>query len=202
MIESRLTQIGPVERQGRRYLALHRCVCGAKVQVDIHKVRSGHTKSCGCLAKELLRQRQTKHGHYYEPEHVVWRNMVKRCRDERFAKWYGDVTVCQSWLDSYDNFLRDVGRKPNTNATLDRVDPKGNYEPGNVRWATREVQSRNTKNHETNKTGVRGVSWSKSKHKWRAAIYVQNKQKHLGYFDSIAQAENARRKAEETYWRN
>jgi hypothetical protein len=128
--------------------------------------------------------------------------MIKRCQNKRFAKWYGDVTVCQSWLDSYDSFLCSVGRKPNTSATLDRIDPKGNYEPGNVRWTTREVQSRNTKNHETNKTGARGVSWSKTKHKWRAAIYVQNKQKHLGYFDSIDQAETARRKAEETYWRN
>jgi len=202
MTDSRLTLISDVQKVGRRYLATYRCECGNEKRLDAHKVLSGHTRSCGCLAKDLVRARQTKHGHYYEPEHQVWRNMLKRCSDTRFQQWYGDIEVCRQWVSSYETFLSDVGRKPSPDATLDRIDPKGNYEPGNVRWTTRTVQSRNTKNHNTNKTGARGVSWSKAKNKWRAAIYADSQQKHLGYFESFDDAVKARQLGEEKYWRN
>jgi len=202
MNKSRLTLISDVKKEGRRYLGTYRCECGVEKKLDAHKVLSCHTRSCGCLAKDLLRSRQTTHGHYYEPEHQTWRNMLKRCSDLRFQQWYGDISVCRQWAASYETFLKDVGRKPLPDATLDRIDPKGHYEPNNVRWATRVVQSRNTKNHASNKTGARGVSWSKTKNKWRAAIYVDSKQKHLGYFDSFADAVNARQTGEKKYWKN
>jgi hypothetical protein len=175
------------------------CDCGATAYKNASRLRSGHTRSCGCLVKDRLRQRQTKHGRYYEPEYRVWSNMNKRCKDPRFAKWYGDVRICDRWA-SYDAFLEDVGRKPNPVASLDRIDPKGHYEPSNVRWTTRTVQARNTKTHCTSKTGERGVSWSKTKNKWRAAIYADNKQKHLGYFNTMEEAVAARRLGEQQYW--
>lgn len=140
------------------------------------------------------------HGHYYEPEFLAWKNMLKRVFDERYAPWYANVKVWASWAASYQCFLRDVGRRPSSQHSLDRIDPSGNYRPDNVRWATKAVQSRNTKNHCTNKTGVRGVSWSRAKERWRAAIYVDNKQRHLGYFDSITDAAEAREKAEKELW--
>lgn len=140
------------------------------------------------------------HGHYHEPEFRAWANMQKRCDEARWAKWYGHVKICERWRESYDNFLADVGRRPSDKHSLDRIDPTRDYEPGNVRWASRAAQSRNTKNHETNKTGVRGVSWSVSKHKWRVAIYVNNKQKHIGYFDDLQRAAEARKRAEDFFW--
>jgi hypothetical protein len=198
----RLTVIEPSIRVGRRYKALCKCDCGAEKIVDETHLRSGHTQSCGCLLKDQLRQRQTKHGRYYEAEHLVWRNMIKRCTDNRFSNWYGSVKVCADWLASYELFLDHVGKKPSPKHTLDRIDPKGNYEPGNVRWALRDVQSRNTKNHVTNTTGIRGVSWSRHKNKWRVAIYVNNKQKHIGYFENINDAAAARKQAEQILWNN
>lgn len=195
-----LTVIGAVVRTGRRYCVLCRCDCGGVKNVDPSKLKSGHTKSCGCLQKVLLAQRQTIHGRYYEPEYRAWVNMHKRCTEARWAKWYGSVSVCKRWND-YDKFLVDVGRKPTPAHTLDRIDSTKNYTPTNIRWASRAVQSRNTKNHETNTSGVRGVSWSKAKNKWRAAIYVADKQKHIGYFESLTLAADARKQAELTYWR-
>lgn len=196
---NRLTVCAGVEKHGKRYTALCVCDCGSQKRIDVHKLQSGHTKSCGCLQKELMRNKQTTHGTYYEPEYRAWSNMHKRCSDPRWSKWYGDIKVCERWLD-YKNFLTDVGRKPTPAHTLDRVDSTKSYEPGNVRWASRTIQSRNTKNHETNSTGVRGVSWSQSKHRWRSAIYVDGKQKHLGYFTSIEDAAATRSAAEATYW--
>ena len=200
MTEARLTRVGDTVKIGRRYFAQYRCVCGALKQIDVSHVNTGHTRSCGCLGRDQLRARQTKHGRYYEPEHLAWRNMIKRCTDDRFKQWYGEVSVCDAWLASYDAFLRDVGRRPTPQHSLDRIDPKGNYEPSNVRWASKNVQSRNTKNHKTSTSGVRGVSWSAAKNKWRAAIYAANKQHHLGYFNTISEAKTARERAEQKLW--
>jgi hypothetical protein len=126
--------------------------------------------------------------------------MLKRCSHPQFSKWYGKIKVCDKWKLSYDAFCKDVGPKPSSAHTLDRIDPSGDYEPSNVRWATRTVQSRNTKLHDTNKTGARGVSWSKAKGRWRAAIYVNNKQTHIGYFADFAAAVAARKAAELRLW--
>lgn len=190
---------GPV-RRARDRAWVCKCDCGADRIIAESKLKSGHTKSCGCLRRKLLAARQTKHGRYYEPEFRAWSNMKKRCSDTRFARWYSGVHVCDRWLASYDDFVVDVGRRPSDKHSLDRINPKGNYEPGNVRWVLHHVQTRNTKNHVTNKTGTRGVSWSRDKNKWRVAIYVDNKQKHVGYFDDIEAAAKARKEAEERYW--
>lgn len=141
------------------------------------------------------------HGHYYEPEYRAWSNMLKRVFDPRWEKHYGHVKVFGDWAASYRSFLAYVGRRPTPKHSLDRIDPSGHYSPGNVRWATKATQSRNTKNHCTNKTGIRGVTWSKAKEKWRAAIYVDNKQRHVGYFDDIEKARTAREAAEREFWK-
>jgi len=196
---NRLTVLSTGIRIGRRHYADCKCDCGSVKRIEITKIKSGHTKSCGCLLRQLMTQKQTVHGRYYEPEYVAWRNMHKRCTDARWVKWYGGIEVCQRWFD-YDCFLADVGKKPEPAYTLDRINSAQGYAPANVRWASRTVQSRNTKNHETNSSGVRGVSWSKAKNKWRAAIYVDSKQKHIGYFELLTDAGLARIHAENKYW--
>jgi len=197
----RLKVISAPIKIGRRRKATCECDCGAIVFVDTTHLRNGHTASCGCLQRDKTRERKTVHGHSYEPEFVAWKNMQRRCSEPRYAKWYADISVCDRWLQSYDNFLGDVGRKPSIKHTVDRIDSKGNYEPANVRWATRTTQSRNTKIHETSETKIKGVSWSKAKQKWRASVYVNNVQKHLGYFDDIESAATARKNGELTYWK-
>ncbi len=87
----------------------------------------------------------TKHGKYYDPVYAVWSNMKQRCGNPRHPKYpsYGGrgIAVCDSW-QSFDNFYADMGDPP-AGLTLDRVNNDGNYEPGNCRWATALVQSRN-----------------------------------------------------------
>lgn len=73
--------------------------------------------------------------------------MIRRCHDERDPAFhnYGGrgIRVCARWRESFLAFIEDVGRRPSSELTLDRIDNDGNYERDNVRWATRRTQSRN-----------------------------------------------------------
>ena len=90
------------------------------------------------------------HGAYLggveSPEHSTWRSMLARCHNpnNKHYRYYGGkgVSVCERWLE-YDNFLADMGCRPSTQVSLDRIDLVGNYEPGNCRWATRSQQQKN-----------------------------------------------------------
>lgn len=83
----------------------------------------------------------------YQREYNSWYSMKSRCLDERHERFphYGakGVKICQRWIDSFDNFMDDMGKRPE-GTTLDRIDSKGNYEPSNCRWATYSEQTLNT----------------------------------------------------------
>ena len=136
-----------------------RCDCGTIVHRPLHLVRRGHTKSCGCLRAEkaaingvqsLFYPSPTlKHGEAHRTaEYRAWKAMKERCSypsHVRFDRYGGrGIEVCERWRNSYEAFLADMGRKPSPKHSLDRhPDNNGNYEPGNVRWATPSEQAWN-----------------------------------------------------------
>jgi len=92
-----------------------------------------------------------KHGYLIggvPKEYAAWSRMKSRCNNPSFIEFdkYGGrgITVCEKWSKSFEAFITDVGPRPSPQHSLDRINNNGNYEPGNVRWATRIQQMNNT----------------------------------------------------------
>jgi hypothetical protein len=128
------------------------CDCGNTVVTRGSRLKSGITKSCGCLNRDSSRERiasarlfDTRDKHSRLPEYSSWVQMWQRCTNakDRGFKYYGGrgINVCERWKDFYA-FLADMGRRPE-GLSLDRVNNDGNYEPSNCRWATRSQQMKN-----------------------------------------------------------
>lgn len=126
------------------------CDCGnLKVALGLN-LRSGNTRSCGCMRK--IKPNNKSHGMTGTPEFRSYRHMLSRCYNsnvERFPLYGGrGIKVCDEWRgnNGFELFLEHIGLRPTPQHSLDRIDTNGNYEPGNVRWATSNEQIRNRQN--------------------------------------------------------
>jgi len=131
------------------------CDCGNLVGRTTARLRSGHVRSCGCLQKEAALNNVRLHharvkthglGHgNYSPTYKTWTSMRERAKtySSQSGKRYKSlgITVCDRW-NSFENFLSDMGEKP-VGKSIDRINPLGNYEKSNCRWATPKEQARN-----------------------------------------------------------
>jgi hypothetical protein len=121
------------------------CDCGRVSNVRGYLLRTGRTKSCGCLRKKSGDRTRT-HGMSGTTTYNVWRGMIQRCQDPARKDYYryggAGVTVCERW-QSFNNFLADMGERPE-GLTLDRIDNAKGYSPDNCRWATPTEQVRNS----------------------------------------------------------
>ena len=131
------------------------CVCGNQKRIWVENLKSGASKSCGCLRAELLRGNKITqtHGMTNTLEYKCWSAMRERCLNLDHDAWedYGGrgIKICRRW-DKFENFFEDMGRRPVGDLTLDRIDNEGNYEPRNCRWATWKEQANNRRPNSLN----------------------------------------------------
>lgn len=151
----RLVIVAEAPRMYRKVAYRCVCDCGGEKTLPASALRSGNTKSCGCLHLETstaLCLSRTKHGHStrrhgWTPTYNSWVAIKERCGNPRSKLWpkYGGagILLCDAWWD-FSVFLADVGERP-PGTSMDRIDNNRGYEPGNVRWATPSQQRRNQK---------------------------------------------------------
>lgn len=164
------------------------CDCGKIIIVQSPHLKSGHTKSCGCLRVEVI----SKHKKYGSPVYKTWTNIKRRCYDTK-CKDYDDyggrgIKVCQRWHD-FENFYADMGERPE-NTSIERIDNNKNYSLSNCKWATSAEQASNKRIFKNNTSKYSGVS--KSGSKWRASIQKNYKRHYLGRFSTPEEAHLAR----------
>ena len=125
------------------------CDCGKTVDVRLNALRSGGAKSCGCIKKEGNSNR--KHGMTKTPEYMTWARIKARCTNPKSQDFidYGGrgIKMCESWLNSFENFFKDMGKRPDGMSSIDRIDVNGDYCKENCRWANDHTQSRNKRNN-------------------------------------------------------
>lgn len=140
------------------------------------------------------------------PNYNRWSHMRNRCyikdNPEYFRYGAKGIRVFDEWLadfHAYDKYIMSLENAGKPTYTIDRIDSLGNYEPGNLRWASKKTQSRNCKLGSNNKSGITGVSRCKQTGSWRSTITVDRKSISLGRFKNLDDAINARRQAETDY---
>jgi hypothetical protein len=158
----RLTAQWPAGIKGKKTIWLTLCKCGVLALVSQSNLVTGHARSCTCWRRERSIIGNRTHGNCRRlvppsPEYQIYKGMLQRCTNPNGKAWkhYGGrgIKVCRRWSGprGFQNFLTDMGRRPGGKGksgraflSLDRYpDPDGNYEPGNVRWATAKQQQEN-----------------------------------------------------------
>jgi len=134
-----------IDAHGRSMWAC-RCDCGTDISVAASVLKRKQL-SCGCLVVDMA----TKHGGSDHPLYKTWASMIERCEspDNKSYHRYGGrgIKVCKRWRKNFGAWLDDMGERPSRKHSVDRIDPNGNYEPSNCRWASAIEQQRNRSNN-------------------------------------------------------
>lgn len=178
------------------------CVCGGEIVMRRSYLMSTEVPSCGCYRSEKISEARTTHGMTGTPTYLSWLKMRERCYLDTYAEkeYYQDkgVIVCDEWLQSFENFLFDMGERPE-GKTLDRIDGTLGYSKENCRWSDLTTQAYNQKRGSNNTSGRTGV-YQMSNGSWLASISHYNTYIVLARNVSFEDAVSAREVAEIKYY--
>jgi hypothetical protein len=194
---------------------LCKCLCGKEVIVSANHLTMGQTQSCGCFAKERLRERlrwhnsgnggHKTHGCSRTRLYKLWIGIRGRCNTPSYSTYpyYGGkgIKVAEEWDKKFEPFMEWSYANGYTDKhTIDRIDIAGNYTPQNCRWVSKSIQAYNQGMSKNNKSGVKGVVHVENRGKYIATIGYHGDHIYLGSFDTIKEAATARKDAEIRYY--
>lgn len=122
------------------------CVCGTEKSIPNFTLRTGRTNGCGCRGRRIAGESRVTHGKSGSPIYRLWLGIKYRLKTQLA---YKDITLYAAWetdFPAFEKFILGLGDKPTPAHTLDRINPFGNYEPGNLRWADKQTQALNRTN--------------------------------------------------------
>ena len=183
---------------GRAARWLCKCDCGSLSTVRASELRSGGTKSCGCLAREVASARSYRHGLRDHPLYATWANAKRRCYSPKHKsyRWYGakGITVCKEWREDFQAFYDwAIAHGYKQGLTIDRRRNSRGYSPSNCRFITNSANAgRNRhKKKASNTSGHCGV-YLRPSGKWRSQVRTDKGTESLGTFSTKAKAIAAR----------
>jgi hypothetical protein len=151
--------LGPARSGSRTWLC--RCECGNTKAALSGNLRSGKTKSCGCIRVQANQERNTTHGLALTPEYRVWLHIKGRCHTPTDANYqnYGGrgISVCQRWRDSFESFYSDMGPRPSARHSIDRVLPLGYQKSSVQKSADQSATDVRRENHDGCRVGRVGA---------------------------------------------
>ena len=156
---NRLTVIKRVEYNKKEVMWLCKCDCGNETIVSTGHLKSGHSKSCGCLSREMAKKNNYKHGLSNDKDFYrimnIRKGMKARCYNNKLDCYssYGGrgIKICDEWLDeengAYNFYIWSMKNGYKDGLSIDRIDVNGDYEPSNCRWTTNKIQCNNKRNN-------------------------------------------------------
>ena len=142
---------------------LCKCDCGNEKVCYTSQLETGNNRSCGCLKKEAIVNRNTTHGMSKRSEYSNWKDMNKRCfnpKNKRYADYAGrGISVHRDFIKDFPAWLQEIGPKPADGQrwSVGRIDNDGWYTYGNIEWQQDDEQSRNHSKQVNNTSGITGI---------------------------------------------